>query len=116
MGRLNHPLKASTLVESLIAMVILIVCMGIGTMVYTNVLNSDKERKVLHASLLANEEFLKTTSGKSYLDAIKQEGEWTLQKTVEKYDQTENLFLVSITVLDRDKKIIAIRRDLIIAE
>jgi hypothetical protein len=55
MGRLNHPLKASTLVESLIAMVILIVCMGIGTMVYTNVLNSDKERKVLHASLLANE-------------------------------------------------------------
>jgi len=113
---LSSTLKASTLVESLIAMVILVVCLGIGTMVYSNVLSSDKERKQLHATLLANEEAIKIKSEKNYLDAEEKSGDWTLKKTIEKYDQTENLFSLSIVVLDGDRKIILIRRELILVE
>lgn len=116
MVKLNHPLKASTLMESLIAMVILIVCFGIGTMIYTNVLTSDRERKQLHATLLANEEAITIKSEKNYLDAEWKIDDWTIKKTVEKYNETENLFLLSIAVLDRDKKVISIRNELIIAE
>lgn len=116
MAGLNHQLKASTLVESLIAMVILVVCLGIGTMVFTNVLNSDRDRKELHATLLANEEALKIKSEKNFLDAEEKAGDWTLKKTVQKYQETENLFLLSIAVLDKDRKIIVVRRELIIVE
>jgi len=116
MAGLNHQLKASTLVESLIAMVILVVCLGIGTMVFTNVLNSDAERKKLHATLLANEEALKTKSEKMYLDGEEKNGDWTLKRTVQKYEGSENLFLLSIAVLDQDRKIIVVHRELIIAE
>jgi|SRR4051812_33591305 Tfp pilus assembly protein PilE len=116
MAGLNHQLKASTLVESLIAMVILIVCLGIGTMVFTNVLNSDRERKQLHATLLANEEAIKIKFQKNYLDSEEKVGDWTLKKTVEKYEATENLFLLSIAVLDNNSKIVFIRHELIIVE
>jgi Tfp pilus assembly protein PilE len=116
MVKLDHPLKASTLMESLIAMVILVVCLGIGTMIYTNVLNSDMERKQLHAALLANTEAIAIKSEKNYLDAEWQIDNWTIKKTVEKYNETENLFLLSIVVLDRDHKIISVRRELILVE
>jgi hypothetical protein len=97
-------------------MVILVVCLGIGTMIYTNVLSSDRERKQLHATLLANKEAIAIKSEKNYLDAEWQIEDWTIKKTVEKYKETENLFLLSITVLDRDKKIISSRRELIIVK
>jgi Tfp pilus assembly protein PilE len=116
MVKLNHSLKASTLMESLIAMVILVVCLGIGTMIYTNVIGSDRERKQLHALLLANKEAIAVKSERNYLDSESQVDDWTIKKTVEKYNETENLFLLSITVLDRDKKIISTRRELIIEE
>lgn len=116
MVKLDHPLKASTLMESLIAMVILVVCLGVGTMIYTNVLGSDQERKQLHATLIANREAITIKSEQNYLDAEWQVDDWTVKKTVEKYNETENLFLLSIAVLDRDKKVIALRRELIFVE
>lgn len=116
MAGLNHQLKASTLVESLIAMVILIVCLGIGTMVFTNILNSDKERKELHASLLANEFALKVKAQQNFLDDEEEIGEWTLKKTVEKYKDADNLYQLSIAVIDGDHKIVLVRRELIIVE
>ncbi len=100
--------------ESLIAMVILVVCLGIGTMIYTNVLSSDQERKQLHAALLEKEEAARTKSEKNYLDKEYQSGDYTVKKLVEKYEQTEDLFLLSISVLDRDKKLVSIWRELII--
>lgn len=113
MAGLNHTFKGSTLVESLIAMIILVVCLGVGTMIYTTVLSSDKERKELHASLLADDEAIRIKSEKKYLDTEHPAGEWLLKSTIEKYDQTENAFLLSIAVLDAQKKIILIRRELI---
>jgi Tfp pilus assembly protein PilV len=113
MAGLNHQLKASTLVESLIAMVILVVCLGIGTMVFTNVLTSDKERKRLHATLLANEEAAITKAQHTFLDSEEKAGDWTLKKTIEKYENTANLFLLSIAVLDNNNKIVYIRKELI---
>jgi hypothetical protein len=85
-------------------------------MIYTNVLSSDLERKQLHAALIANKEAIVVKSEKSYLDSESQIDDWTIKRTVERYDDTDNLFLLSIAVLDRDKKIISVRRELIIVE
>lgn len=116
MAGLNHQLKASTLIESLIAMIILVVCLGIGTMVFANVLNSGRERSVLHATLLADEEALKIKAQKNYLDGEENVGDWTLKRTVERYPETENLFLLSIAVIDNNHKIVFVRRELIVVE
>ncbi|HET6227840.1 MAG TPA: hypothetical protein VFF27_16265 [Bacteroidia bacterium] len=116
MAGLNYQLKASTLIESLIAMVLLVVCLGIGTMVFSNVLTSDKERKQLHAALLANEATIKMRKKHDFLDGEEKAGDWTIKKTIEKYTNTENLFLLSIAILDRENKIVLIRKELMIVE
>jgi len=108
--------KASTLVESLIAMVIMVVCLGVGTMIYTNVLDSDKQRNKLKAMLLIKKESMEIRSEKNFLDAEKQIGDWIIQRTVEKYDQTENIYKLALSVIDPNKKIIAVHNELILVE
>jgi len=116
MVKLSYRLKASTLIESLIAMVIIVVCLVVGTMVYTNVLDSDKQRNRLKAMLMINKEVLEIKSGKNFLDAEKQTGDWTIKTTVEKYDQTDHIYKLSVSIMDQNKKIIALRNELIPVE
>ena len=113
MVKLNHTLKASTLLESLIAMIIIVVCFGVATMIYSNVLDSDKQRLQLKAILVLNEEAIELKKGKTFLDSEKQNGDWVIKKIVEKYPQTENLYTISLSVIDRNGRIIATRNELI---
>jgi Tfp pilus assembly protein PilV len=116
MVELNSKFKASTLMESLIAMVIMVVCLGIATMIYTNVLDSDKQRNSLKALLIINAEAIKVKAEKNYLDDEKQAGDWTIKRTVEKYDQTDNLYKLTFSIFDKDKKVIAVQHELIAVE
>lgn len=116
MVKLNYHLKAATLVESLIAMVIIIVTLGIATMIYSNVLDSDKQRKQLKAMFLLNQEFIKTKAEKTFLDSEEQVNDWNIKKTVERFNETENLYRLSIKAVDQEGRIIAIKNELIIIE
>lgn len=113
MAKLNHRLKASTLMESLIAMIIIVVSFGVATLIYSNVLDSDKQRLQLKAILVLNQEAIETKTEKTFLDSEKQIGDWTIKKTVEKYPQTEILYAIGLSVIDKNGKIIATRNELI---
>lgn len=116
MAQLNHNLKAATLMESLIAMIIIVVCFGVATMIYTNVLDSDKQRLQLKAILILNKTAIESKAKNEFLDSEEQEGDWTINKTVEKYSGTENLYQLTLAVKDRNGKIIAVRNELILME
>lgn len=114
MVKLNKTLKAATLVESLIAMVIIIITLGIATMIYSNVLDSDKQRKQLKAIFLLKQELIKTKTEKTFLDSEEQINDWSLKKVVKRFDQTENLYCLSMSVLDAEGKTIAVKNELVI--
>lgn len=116
MAGLNYKLKAATLMESLIAMVIIVVCLGIGTMIYTNVLNSDKQRLKFKALLMLNKEAAQIKAEKIFFDGEKQVGDYRIKKTIKKFEQTENLYTLALVVLDKDGKIIGSRNELISTE
>lgn len=116
MVRLDPHLKASTLIESLIAMVVLVLCLGIATMIFTNILHSDKDRKELTAAQIADREIIRTKQEKNFLDAEYEVNDLIIKKTVEKYEQTENLFILSLAVLNADRKPVYIHRELILVE
>jgi Tfp pilus assembly protein PilV len=116
MAELDFRLKASTLMESLIAMVILVLCLGIATMIYSTVLTSDRERKQLTASMIANEEVIRVKAEKDFLDSEYEVNGYIIKKEVEKYEQTENLYLLSIVVLNAERKTIYTRKELLIIE
>lgn len=115
MARLTHKLKAGTLIESLIAMVIILICMGIATIIYANVLNSDKHRQELKAMLILNEELAETKKERTFLNQEKEMGEWRLKKSVQFYEQTENVFKLSLSVVDIAGEKIAELNELILA-
>jgi hypothetical protein len=110
---LNRKYKASTIMESIIAMIIIVVCFGIGTMMYTNILDSDKQRNQLKALLLLNEETLIIKKEGIYLDLEKKIGEWTLKRSIEPYQNTENLIHLSLSITDQNGKEILTRHEVI---
>lgn len=115
-GMDNHKLKASTLMEALVAMTILIITLGVATMIYSGILTSDKQKKKMHAILLANEEALLVKETNNYLDNEEQKENCIIKRTVEKYKDGDNLLLLSISVLDENGKNIFTRRELIIEQ
>ena len=116
MAKLNFQLKAGTLMESIVAMIILVLVFFSATTIYSNVLASDKQRMELKGILILNREAIQTKVEKSFLDAEKQIGELTIKKTVEKYEQTENLYKLALSLVDKSGNIIARRNELISIE
>ncbi|OFY82803.1 MAG: hypothetical protein A3F72_01585 [Bacteroidetes bacterium RIFCSPLOWO2_12_FULL_35_15] len=113
MAGMNWQLKASTLIESLIAMIIIVTCLAIGTMIYANVLASDKQRLQLKAILILNNEAQQTKAEKTFIDSERQLDEWNIKKTVEHYEQTENLYRLTLSLTDKEGKTITTRNELI---
>lgn len=61
-------LKAATLMESLVAMVIILIGLGIGAMVYVNVLQSDREYSRFKTMLFLKKKAQELEQTKLFLD------------------------------------------------
>ena len=113
MAQLNTRVKASSLIESLIAMVIIVVCFSIAVMIYVSIMDSDQQRKKMKAILWMNEEVIKIKRSANYIDNEINAKGWTLKKTVEQFEGTENVFVISLAVKDKEGETIAKRNELI---
>lgn len=116
MALLKTRLKAATLIESLVAMVIIVVCFSVATMIYVNVINSDKQRMGLKAMQLLDKEVQQLKNEKNFLDEEKKVNGWIVKKTLQKYAQTDNLYHLMLTVKDTAGRIVAKRNELIAVE
>lgn len=116
MGSLNFRLKAATLLESLVAMVIIIVGLGVGTMIYTNVLNADKQLLQMKAMGTLNRMAVTIKKEHQFLDEVRGLDGFTIKKSVDLYDQTQNLYVLSLAAFDEKEKLLAIRKELITIE
>jgi Tfp pilus assembly protein PilE len=113
---MKSKLKAATLFESLIAMIIIIVCFGVAVMIYTNVLNSDKQRSELTAILLLNKEAVEFKKEKKFIDDEKKVGDWNIKKTIQLYEYTKNVYHLQLMAIDKNGNTIATRNELITIE
>jgi len=109
-------IKGATLIESLIAMVIIALGLTVATMIYVNVLNSDKQRIRQKAQFILDEEMLIIKREKHFFDLRKEIGEWIIEQTVSKYSNTENLYHLKLLLLDKEGKILFCRNELILKE
>jgi len=107
-------LKASTLIESLIAMVLIVLCLGIAMMIYLNVLSSDKQLLKQKAYLLLNNESKRIKNDNNFIEEEKWVDEWKIVKQIVKYNQTENLLCLRLLLIDRNGEVVLERNELII--
>lgn len=104
-------LKASTLMESLVAMVLIMFTMCIGGMIYGNVLSgSDNGPKVKAQFLLERYEIRKGTNVRNTKEEV---GDMIVQLTMEKYKDSGTIYMVKLTARDMNGKILAERKELV---
>jgi hypothetical protein len=106
-------LKGATLMESLIAMIILVVILGTCTMIYTNIMGSDMHVKKLKAISLAEKEACRVKSEKRFIDLETETENWSIRCSFEKYPSAEGLYQFSIAIRDENGKSLLVRNELI---
>ena len=97
-------LKASTLIEVLVAMVIISISFAIGLAVITNVINSSNQKQKLDAFLLADSVAVQTIKEERYFDENYEFENFNLVKTVHQHQKNNNLEIIQIAVFDKTKK------------
>lgn len=107
-------LKASTLMESLVAMIVIMICFVIASMIYTNIINSTNNKLKLDASLLLKEIGIKAKEENNYLDEKFETENLVVQKSVTSYKNSGNLSLLTLIAFDKNGKKIAEQKELII--
>lgn len=107
-------LKGATIMESLVAMILIMVCFGIGTMVFVNVLNNDKSRLRLKAILLLKEESNNLKAAQLYFDSERKEGGWIISWEFEKYNEVDNLLHMKLKVIDEKGNLVAEQDELVV--
>ena len=113
---MNKKLKASTLVEALTAMVIVMLALGVFTTIYVNVIKSGEYHRKTQAALLLDKIAVETKQNKIFLDEKIKTGGFVLEKKVTPYNGASNLSLLSLKAFDGKEKLLAERNELILTE
>lgn len=114
MALLNAKVKAATLMEAMVAMVIVMICFGIASMIYVNVLNADRNSILISAHLTMATLAEKTKESNTFLDEKIVGERLAIQKAVEPYQAIPGLFLVKYTAADKEGKIVAEYKELVL--
>ena len=106
MVELNKKLHASTLIEVLIAMVIIVVVFGIANMIFLNIQKSTNTGIKIAASLELDKIAAETHRNFTYMDEEYKLDRFTIIKKVSNYNKAEELRQLNFEVLDAEGKII----------
>ena len=113
----TQKLEASTLVEVLVSMAIVIIAFGLGLSIYFTVLNSDRNRMELEASLLINEIIAESTAQQLWLNETIKLDYLTIEKTLTPYEgMRDRLQTLTVTAYNKQGRVIAQCKELVITE
>lgn len=116
--RKKNMLNGSTLVETLVAMIIVMLAFGLGLMIYLNVIQSSGAHQKLNAQLKMNRIAIEARDKNLLLDEEYPSETLKIIKTIEPYDEAlpGKLKVLKIEAFDAGGKKIGERKELIIAE
>nr|WP_068893381.1 prepilin-type N-terminal cleavage/methylation domain-containing protein [Pedobacter panaciterrae] len=100
-----NKVKASTLLEVIVAMVIIMIVFVIATGIYTNVIKSSPSIKQQQARALASGIIQQSTLDRDWTESSVQVDSITLQKEVLPYEGYADLILIRVTAKEQGKEI-----------
>ncbi|HEX8545809.1 MAG TPA: hypothetical protein VF691_02545 [Cytophagaceae bacterium] len=108
--------NGSSILEVIVAMVIIIVIFGIGVMVYNNVTQSSYSYQQFKAALFCREEYNRTIKEKTYFDGESEEEGLTLTKKISPYKGSADLLLFEVEAKNASDIILAKKKSLILID
>ncbi|MCU0436181.1 MAG: hypothetical protein MUC87_22180 [Bacteroidia bacterium] len=113
MAQLNTRVKGYILLESILAMVIVMTCFGVAAMIYNNVIGGMRSRLQLQARFeLEQEAYRARTQNRLITEQIPHET-LLISKSVELYKGAENVYLLKLSAAGKDGKLLAVHRELV---
>lgn len=105
--------RGSTLIETLVAMVIVVISFGSGMMVYLNVSGNSSTSKKSDACLVLQEVYHETMLQEDFFDENTETKGLTVEKKIEDYEGSDNLFVLRISVFSGEHKLLVDYREII---
>jgi len=101
-------LPGATLLESLVAMVIVLLSFGIALMIYVNVANSNNSPRRLNAYLALTEALVETIEDSAFTDEELKKETLTIVKTVQPYGRSKTLIEIHLEARDLNGQVVAV--------
>ena len=105
-------LKASTLLEVVVSLVIISTVMSIALMTYVNVIESDDLTRKTEANLFINKLSNDIKSEQQFVDEIITVNEITYQTSFVEFDKTKGLVLMEIVATNNQEKELAKHKEI----
>lgn len=102
---ISNKVNASTLLEVIVAMVVIMIVFIIATGIYTNVIKSSPSVKQQQARALAIGVIQQSKLDHDWTESIAQVDSITLQKEVAPYGEYADLILIKVTAKEHGKEI-----------
>ncbi len=99
-------LKATTLIESMVAMILIVVSFGIGMMIYFNVLNGTRLQQKMQAELLLNTVLENTKKTSSFVEEAIELNGLIVTKETSPYRSYDNVRLLHLKAYDQKSNFI----------
>jgi hypothetical protein len=106
-------LKATMLLESMIAMIIIMLCFGIAITIFTQVTTGNKNNMSILARARINTESVKTKMEKRFIDEDIPFDEFIIRKRMLPYSSSEKIFQLHFSAITSEHKILAETDDLV---
>lgn len=114
MSKLKGRIKAFTLIESLISIVIIMSVFFIGMMIMVNVIKADKHHQRLKANMLINQVYINTLADKTFSNESFAQDNLTIEKQIHSCPFAEHLLTLIISVKDGRGKVISGRKEIVL--
>lgn len=106
-------LPATSVVESITAMVIILLSFGVGMMIYMNVIRSEKILSKTQANLILNQLMDKSINESLFFDDKIQIGGLSVNREVKAYSNFQDVFVVRLMATNPKGEIILTQQELV---
>ncbi len=111
MAKLNpHQLKASTLLEVIVAMVIIMIVFALAMGIYTGIVRSSPAFRQQQIRAKTENVIWQSIADGNWQDELLQSDSLNLQKTVTPYEEMPDLWLITVKAIEDGKEVGVSRR------
>jgi len=115
-SKLRRTVKASTILEVIISMIIIVFVFGIAMMIFTNVSRLSLSAKKIRAQAILQEALLKAEQSTGNMNQSFKVDDFSIEQDITPYNGESNLTAVHLTAYDQNRQKIAELQKVIITQ
>jgi hypothetical protein len=114
MAILKRKIQATTIVETIVALLLVFISFGIGISVYLNIMRTDALVLKTKAATVLERIMKETKQEDRFIDENIEEGILTISKKISKYDaKIEGLYILSLEAVNPENRVIHSLKELV---